>query len=50
VLKAAAYMAAALVAHGEGDDAEYRRYLNLIVNTDPGGRYGRKASKLLEAH
>ena len=48
--KAAAYMATALVAHGEGDDAEYRRYLNLIVNTDPGGRYGRKASKLLEAH
>jgi hypothetical protein len=45
--KAAANMAAALVAHGEGDDKEYRRYLDLTVNADPDGRDGRLASKLL---
>ena len=41
-------MAAALVARGQGDDGEYRRYLNLIVSTDPEGRDGRIAGKLLE--
>lgn len=46
--KAAAYMAAALVARGESDDDAYRRYLKLIVSTDPEGRDGRFASKLLE--
>ena len=46
--KAATYMAAALVAHGEGDDDAYRRYLNLTVSTAPEGRDGRFASKLLE--
>jgi hypothetical protein len=45
--KAAAYMAAALVAHGEGDDGAYRRYLNLTVSADPDGRDGRSASELL---
>lgn len=46
--KAAAYLAAALVAHGEGDDGAYRRYLDLAVSTDPEGRDGRFASKLIE--
>jgi hypothetical protein len=46
--KAATYLAAALVAHGEGDDGEYRRYLNLTVSADPEGRDGRFASKMLE--
>ena len=46
--KAATYMAAVLVARGAGDDGKYRRYLNLIVSTDPEGRDGRIASKLLE--
>jgi hypothetical protein len=44
--KAAAYMAAALVAHGEGDEKGYRRYLELTVKTDPEGRNGHFASKL----
>lgn len=48
--KGATYLAAALVAQGEGHDAEYRRYLNLIVKTDPDGRYGPRARKLLDAH
>jgi hypothetical protein len=48
--KAATYMAAALVAHGGGDDGAYRRYLNLTIKTDPEGRDGRFASKLLEEH
>ncbi len=46
--KAAAYFTAALVARGEGDKIEYRRYLDLTVNTDPEGRDGRSASELLE--
>jgi len=46
--KAATYMAAALVARGEGDDDAYRRNLNLVVSTDPEGRDGRLASKMLE--
>ena len=48
--KAAAYMAAALVAHGEGHDDAYRHYLNQTVSTDPDGRDGRIAAKLLEKH
>ena len=46
--KAATYMAAALVARGAGDDKEYVRYLDLTVSTDPEGRDGRLADKLLE--
>ena len=46
--KAAAYMAAALVAHGEGHDGDYRHYLNLTITTDPDGRDGRNARQLLE--
>ena len=46
--KAATYMAAALVARGEDDDGAYRRYLNLVGSTDPEGRDGRFASRLLE--
>lgn len=46
--KAATYLAAALVAHGEGDDGAYRRYLDLTVSTDPEGRDGRNASKLIQ--
>ena len=46
--KAASYLAAALIAQGEGDDGAYRRYLNLAASTDPEGRDGRFASKLLE--
>ncbi len=46
--KAAAYMAAALVAQGEGHNDAYRHYLNLTVSTDPNGRDGRNASKLLK--
>ena len=45
--KAAAYVAAALVARGNGDDEEYRRYLKLVVDTDPDGRDGRFASTML---
>lgn len=45
--KAATYLAAALVAHGEGDDAAYRRYLEQTVSTDPEGRDGRTAGQLL---
>lgn len=45
--KAAAYFTAALVARGDGAENEYHRYLTLIVNTDPNGRDGRNASKLL---
>jgi hypothetical protein len=45
--KAAVYMAAATVAHGEGDQAAYRRYLDLTVSTDPEGRDGLTASELL---
>ncbi len=46
--KAAAYMAAALVARGDHDDEAYRRYLNLAASTDPEGRDGKTASKMLE--
>ncbi|MBI5450825.1 MAG: hypothetical protein HY940_05655 [Gammaproteobacteria bacterium] len=46
--KAATYLAAALVAHGENDDVSYRRYLDLAVSTDPEGRDGRFASTLLK--
>lgn len=46
--KAATYFTAALVARGDGDDHEYRRLLELTVNTDPPGRNGQFASKLLE--
>ena len=45
--KAAAYMAAALVAHGENDYNEYHRYLELTVSADPEGRDGLLAVKLL---
>jgi hypothetical protein len=44
--RAATYLAAALVAQGEGDAAAYRRYLDLTVTTDPEGRNGRFASSL----
>jgi len=44
--KAATYLAAALVAHGDGDDAAYRRYLDLTVTVDPHGRDGRFAGSL----
>jgi hypothetical protein len=46
--KAATYLAASTVAHGAGDNDSYRRYLDLTVSTDPEGRDGRMASKLLE--
>lgn len=46
--KAATYLAAALVVQGEGDEDAYRRYLDLTVSTDPEGRDGQFASKLLE--
>ena len=46
--KAAAYLAAGLVARGEGDDGAYRHYLDLTVSADPDGRDGRFASKLLK--
>jgi len=46
--KAATYLAAALVANGDGDEKEYRRYLDLTVSTDPQGRDGHLASALLE--
>lgn len=46
--KAATYLAAALVAHGEGDQAGYRRYLEQTVSADPNGRDGRTAGKMLE--
>jgi hypothetical protein len=46
--KSATYLAAALVAQGEGDDDAYRRYLDLTVATDPEGRDGHFAGKLLE--
>jgi hypothetical protein len=46
--RAATYMAAALVANGDGDSAAYRRYLDLTVSTDPDGRNGHFASSLRE--
>jgi len=46
--KAATYLTAALVADGDGEESEYRRYLNLTVEADPEGRDGRLASKMLE--
>lgn len=46
--RAAAYMAAALVAQGERDEDAYRRYLELSIAADPEGRDGRLASRLLE--
>ena len=48
--KAATYYTAALVAHGEGNESEYHRYLELTVKTDPQGRSGLLASKALEEH
>lgn len=45
--RSAAYMAAALVAQGDRDEAGYRRYLRLSVEADPEGRDGRLASGLL---
>lgn len=44
--KAAAFLAAALVARGEGHEDEYRHYLDLTVKTDPDGRNGRIAGKM----
>jgi len=44
--KAATYLAAALVANGDGDDAGYRHYLDLTVAADPDGRDGRFATSL----
>lgn len=44
--KAATFLAAALIAHGAGNQNEYRRYLDLTVRTDPKGRDGLIASKL----
>jgi len=46
--KSAVYFSAALVAQGDGDDKEYHRYLDLTVKTDPEGRNGQFASKMLE--
>jgi hypothetical protein len=46
--KAATYFTAALVARGDGDDNQYRRYLELTVNTEPRGRDGRFATALLD--
>jgi hypothetical protein len=46
--KAATYMTAALVANGAGNEKEYLRYLDLTVSTDPTGRDGLLAGKLLE--
>ena len=46
--KAATFLAAALVAHGDGDNTAYRHYLDLTVSTDPDGRDGRLASSLRE--
>lgn len=46
--KAATYMAAALVAHGAGDDKAYRRYLDLTITVDPNGRNGRLAAGMRE--
>jgi len=47
--KAATYFTAALIARGEGNNSENRRYLELTVKTDPQGRDGQFASKALEA-
>jgi len=46
--KAATYMAAALISHGDNDKDAYRRYLDLIVKTDPNGRDGRLASEMIK--
>jgi len=46
--RAATYFSAALVARGNEDDDEYRRYLTLTAATDPQGRDGRSAKKLLQ--
>jgi len=46
--KAATYFTAALITRGDGDDNQYRRFLELTVNTDPQGRNGHFASALLE--
>lgn len=45
---AATYLAAALVAQGDGDTVAYRRYLDLAVSADPDGRDGRYARSLRE--
>lgn len=46
--KAAAYLAQALVSHGDADDEAYRRYLELTVGADPEGRDGEFADKRLQ--
>lgn len=46
--RSAAYMAAALVASGSGDESGYHRYLTLTADTDPQGRDGRAANELLK--
>ncbi|MCC6302188.1 MAG: hypothetical protein IT489_05240 [Gammaproteobacteria bacterium] len=46
--KAAAYLAQALVSHGDADDEAYRRYLELTVGADPKGRDGEFAGKRLQ--
>ncbi|MDX9742112.1 MAG: hypothetical protein RBT81_13195 [Gammaproteobacteria bacterium] len=45
--RAAAYMAAALLAQGDRDEEAYVQYLRLSVEADPEGRDGRLASGLL---
>lgn len=45
--KAATYLAAALVAHGDDEDKAYRDYLKLAAAADPDGRDGGLASRLL---
>ena len=46
--KAAAYIAAALVARGDTDENKYRHYLTLTVESEPQGRNGRLAKAMLE--
>lgn len=46
--KAATYLAAALMARGDGDNAAYRHYLDLTVAIDPDGRDGHFASSMRE--
>lgn len=46
--RAAAYMAAALIAQGDRDEAGYLRHLRLSAGADPEGRDGKLASRLLQ--
>ncbi|MFQ5470765.1 MAG: hypothetical protein ACE5EH_10735 [Gammaproteobacteria bacterium] len=46
--KAAAFFTAAIVARGNENNSEYRRYLKLTVETAPDGREGVFAKELLE--